>query len=157
MRKFKCSAYIITTALLLSACSDSQKPKKYIQFLGGGLTFNYRYSKASAVIVIRRLAPMNAGSKFVALFEIPGEATPQRVETPNNPEALDFKFESQALVGIQKDVPLHVSVLAIDEKGTELDQYKTQYVSDVDQDTLPTKPLMDPNKPGYVPQLENLK
>ena len=68
-----------------------------------------------------------------------------------------LEFESQALVGIQKNVPLHVSVLAIDEKGTELDQYKTQYISDVDQDTLPTKPLMNPNKPGYVPQLENLK
>lgn len=154
MRFFTC---LILIALSLGACSDNQKPKKYIQFLGGGLTFNYRYSKATAVVVVRRLSPMNEGAKFVALFEIPGEATPQRVETPNNPEALDFKFESQALTGIKKDVPLHVTVLAIDEKGVELDQYKTQYISDVDQDTLPTKPLVDPNRPGYVPQLENLK
>lgn len=154
MKFFTC---LILITLSLTACGENQNSKKYIQFLGGGLTFNYRYSKATAVVVVRRLSPMNEGAKFVALFEIPGEATPQRVETPNNPEALDFKFESQALTGIKKDVPLHVTVLAIDEKGVELDQYKTQYISDVDQDTLPTKPLVDPNRPGYVPQLENLK
>ena len=100
---------------------------------------------------------MNEGSKFVALFEIPGETAPQRIEVANNPNALDFKFESKALRGIKKDVPLHVSILAIDEKGIQLDEIKKQFVSDVDQDSLPNKPLMNPNSPGYVPQLENLK
>lgn len=148
---------LVFALLLLVACGDNQKPKSYMQFLGGGLTFNYRYSKASMVVVIRRTAPMNEGSKFVALFEIPGETAPQRIEQPNNPDALDFKFESKALTGIKKDVPLHVSILAIDEKGAQLDEIKKQFVSDIDQDSLPTKPLMDPNKPGYIPQLENLK
>ncbi len=142
---------------LLLGCGDNQKPKSYVQFLGGGLTFNYRYSKASMVVVIRRVSPMNEGSKFVALFEIPGETAPQRIEVANNPNALDFKFESKALRGIKKDVPLHVSILAIDEKGIQLDEIKKQFVSDVDQDSLPNKPLMNPNSPGYVPQLENLK
>ncbi len=141
----------------LFGCGDSQKPKSYVQFIGGGLTFNYRYSKASIVIVIRRVSPMNQGSKFVCLFEIPGEATPQRIEVANNPDALDFKFESKALTGIRKGVPLHVSILAVDEKGVQLDEIKKQFVSDVDQDTLPSKPLMDPNTPAYVPQLQNLK
>jgi hypothetical protein len=142
---------------LLVACGDNQKPKNYVQFLGGGLTFNYRYSKATMVVVIRRVSPMKVGSKFVALFEIPGETAPQRIEVANNPDALDFKFESKALTGIKKHVPLHVSILAIDEKGAQLDEIKKQFVSDIDQDSLPNKPLMDPNKPGYVPQLENLK
>jgi hypothetical protein len=142
---------------VLVACGDNQKSKNYVQFLGGGLTFNYRYSKASMVVVIRRVSPMKEGSKFVCLFEIPGETEPQRIEVANNPDALDFKFESKALTGIKKDVPLHVSILAIDEKGAQLDEIKKQFVSDIDQDTLPNKPLMDPNKPGYVPQLENLK
>jgi hypothetical protein len=148
---------LILALLLLVACGDNQKPQSYLQFLGGGLTFNYRYSKATLVVVIRRTAPMKEGSKFVALFEIPGEAAPQRQEQPNNPDALDFKFESKALTGIKKDVPLHVSILAIDEKGAQVDELKRQFVSDIDQDSLPNKPLMDPNKPGYVPQLENLK
>ncbi len=148
---------LVLSLFLLMACSDDQKPKSYIQFLGGGLTFNYRYSKASMVVVIRRTSTLNEGSKFVALFEIPGETAPQRVELANNPEALDFKFESKALTGIKKDVPLHVSILAIDEKGVQLDEIKKQFTSDVDQDSLPSKPLMDPNKPGYVPLPENLK
>jgi hypothetical protein len=142
---------------LLVACGENQKPKNYVQFLGGGLTFNYRYSKASMVVVIRRVSPMKEGSKFVALFEIPGESAPQRIEVANNPDALDFKFESKALTGIKKDVPLHVSILAIDEKGAQLDEIKKQFVSDVDQDSLPNKPLMDPNKPGYIPLPENMK
>jgi hypothetical protein len=142
---------------LLVACGENQKPKNYVQFLGGGLTFNYRYSKASMVVVIRRVSPMKEGSKFVALFEIPGESAPQRIEVANNPDALDFKFESKALTGIKKGVPLHVSILAIDEKGAQLDEIKKQFVSDVDQDSLPNKPLMDPNKPGYIPLPENMK
>jgi hypothetical protein len=148
---------LVLSLFFLVACGDNQKSKNYVQFLGGGLTFNYRYSKATMVVVIRRVSPMKEGSKFVVLFEIPGETSPQRIEVANNPDALDFKFESKALTGIKKDVPLHVSILAIDEKGAQLDEIKKQFVSDIDQDSLPNKPLMDPNKPGYVPQLENLK
>jgi hypothetical protein len=148
---------LVLSLFFLVACGDNQKSKNYVQFLGGGLTFNYRYSKATMVVVIRRVSPMKEGSKFVALFEIPGETAPQRIEVANNPDALDFKFESKALTGIKKEVPLHVSILAIDEKGVQLDEIKKQFVSDIDQDSLPNKPLMDPNKPGYVPQLENLK
>jgi hypothetical protein len=148
---------LVLGLFFLVACGDSQKPKSYVQFLGGGLTFNYRYSKASIVVVIRRVFPMKEGSKFVVLFEIPGETAPQRIEAVNNPEALDFKFESKALTGIKKGVPLHVSILAVDGKGAQLDEIKKEFVSDIDQDTLPTKPLMNPDKPGYVPQLENLK
>jgi hypothetical protein len=157
MKLFNLFACLFFTALTLIGCGDSQKPKKYLQFMGGGLTFNYRYSKATMVVVVRRVSPIAVGGKFVAFFEVPGETAPQRIEVPNNPDTLTFKLESKALSGIKKDVPLHVTVLAVDEKGIELDQFKTQFVSDIDQDTLPTKPLMDPNAPGYVPYLENLK
>ena len=155
MKHFNLVLCLILATLTLVGCGDNQKPKKYLQFMGGGLTFNYRYSKATMVVVVRRVSPIAEGGKFVALFEVPGEAARQRVEVPNNPDTLTFKLESKALTGIKKDVPLHVTVLAVDEKGLQLDEYKTQFVSDVDQDTLPTKPLMDPNKPGYVPLPEN--
>ena len=155
MKHFNLVLCLILATLTLVGCGDNQKPKKYLQFMGGGLTFNYRYSKATMVVVVRRVSPIAEGGKFVALFEVPGEAARQRVEVPNNPDTLTFKLESKALTGIKKDVPLHVTVFAVDEKGLQLDEYKTQFVSDVDQDTLPTKPLMDPNKPGYVPLPEN--
>ena len=157
MKLFNLVTCLFFSALILVGCGDNQKPKKYLQFMGGGLTFNYRYSKATMVVVVRRVSPIAEGGKFVALFEVPGELTPDRVEVPNNPSTLTFKLESRALKGIKKDVPLHVTVLALDEKGVKLDEIKTQFVSDVDEDTLPSKPLMDPNTPGYVPYLENLK
>jgi hypothetical protein len=157
MKLFYLVVCLFFSALTLVGCGDNQKPKKYLQLMGGGLTFNYRYSKATMVVVVRRVSPIAEGGKFVALFEIPGQAIPDRVEVLNNPNTLTFKLESKTLKGIKKGVPLHVTVWAINEKGVQLDEVKTQFVSDVDQDTLPTKPLMDPNTPGYVPYLENMK
>lgn len=157
MKLIKSFLVLTAVAMSLVACSDNQKTKPYLKFMGGGLTFNYRYSKATMVVVVKTVTPMHEGGKIQAQFEIPGELAVQIVELPINPESLIYKLESKALLGIKKDVPLHVSVLAFDEKNVQLDQIKTQFISDIDQDTLPTKPLMDPNKPGYYPLPENMK
>ena len=156
MRLSKADVFIIIASMFLSGCSDSQEKKSYLKFMGGGLTFNYRYSKATMVVVVKTVSPMQEGGKIQAQFEIPGEVAVQIVELPINPESLIYKLESKALTGIKKDIPLHVSVAAFDEKNVQIDQIKTQFVSDIDQDSLPTKPLMDPNKPGYYPLPENL-
>lgn len=157
MKFIKALFVLVAAALLLAGCGDHQKSKSYLKFMGGGLTFNYRYSKATMVVVVKTLAPIHEGGKIQAQFDIPGELAVQIVETPVNPGAFIYKLESKALTGIKKDFPLHVVVSAFDEKNALLDQVKTQFVSDMDQDSLPTKPLMDPNKPGYVPLPENMK
>ena len=157
MKLVRAAILFIALANLVVACSDNQKTKPYLKFMGGGLTFNYRYSKATMVVVVKTVSPIHEGGKIQAQFEIPGQLAVQIVEMPINPGSLIYKLESNPLLGIKKDVPLHVVVSVFDEKNLQLDQIKTQFVSDVDQDTLPTKPLMDPNKPGYVPLPENMK
>jgi hypothetical protein len=143
------------SACLLAGCGENGRPD-YMKIAGGGLTFNYRYSEARAVIVGRQVTPLPQGASVEALFDIPGETRRERVSRPAIEGKLTYKLESSPLSGIKKGIPLKVTLLVFDATGREIDREETQYVSDVDQDGLPTKPLVDPSKPNYVPWLENL-
>lgn len=147
--------HLVFAALLLAGCSENGQTD-YMKIAGGGLTFNYRYSEARAVIVGRQVTPLPKGANVEALFDIPGETRRERVSRPAIEGKLTYKLESSPLTGIKKGVPLKVTLLVIDATGKEIDREETQYVSDIDQEGLPTKPLVDPSKPNYVPWLENL-
>ena len=147
--------HLVFAAVLLAGCGGNGETD-YMRIAGGGLTFNYRYSEARAVIVGRQVTPLPKGASVEALFDIPGETRRERVSRPAIEGKLTYKLESSPLTGIKKGVPLKVTLLVFDEAGKEIDREETQYVSDIDQDGLPTKPLVDPSKPNYVPQLENL-
>jgi hypothetical protein len=67
-----------------------------------------------------------------------------------------YKLESSPLIKLQKGVPLKVTLLVIDGMGQELDREETQFISDVNREDLPSKPLVDPSRPNYVPLPENL-
>jgi hypothetical protein len=145
----------VLIALALSSCKEDG-PKDYMKIAGGGLIFNYRYSQATMVIVGKQMSPLPNASQVEALFEIPGEKEPERVTRPAQNGKLTYKLESKYLTGIKKGVPLKVVLRVIDKDGKEIDREETTFTSDVDQDTLPSKPLVQPDAPNYVPQLENL-
>ena len=146
----------MTSLLTLAGCGDDNAPKDYLKIAGGGLTFNYRYSQATMVVVGKQMTPLPEGSRVEALFDIPGQKERERVSRPSMAGKLTYKLESKYLAGIKKGEPLKVTLLLVDAQGKVLDQEETQYVSDIDQSTLPSKPLVDPAKPNYIPQLENL-
>lgn len=148
--------FLLALAALPLAGCGGQGTTDYMKIAGGGLTFNYRYSEARAIVVGQQVTPLPAGASVEALFDIPGQARRERVAWPALEGKLIYKLESGPLTGIQKGVPLKVTLLVIDASGKEIDRDETQYVSDIDQDTLPSKPLVDPSRPNYVPQLENL-
>jgi hypothetical protein len=154
MKMFRCLA-VICSASLLASCSDDG-PRDYMRIAGGGLTFNYRYSQATMVLVGKQIYPLPEGSSVQALFDIPGEAEPERVSRPRVEGKLSYKLESKYLTGIKKGVPLKAVLLVVDKDGREIDRDETTFTSDVDQDKLPSKPLMKPDVPNYIPQLENL-
>jgi hypothetical protein len=155
MRRFLVVLALVPT-FVLAGCGEDDKSTDYIKIAGGGLTFNYRYSQATMVIVGRQVTPPPVGSSLEALFDIPGESARDVVSRPFMPGKLTYKLESKYLTGIKKGVPLKVTLRVVDPAGKELDRVETQYTSDVDQSTLPSKPLVDPSKPNYVPHLENL-
>jgi hypothetical protein len=148
---------LVLLALMVAGCGEDDQPADYIKIAGGGLTFNYRYSEATMIVVGRQLTPPPKGSMLEALFDIPGEKARDVVSRPFMAGKLTYKLESKVLSGIKKGVPLKVTLRVVDPAGKELDRAETEYVSDVDQSTLPLKPLVDPSKPNYVPTLENLK
>ncbi len=146
----------LVATVLLSGCGDDSAPVDYMKIAGGGLTFNYRYSQATMVIVGRLVSPLPEGGLVEAEFDIPGETLRQRVSRPVIPGKLTYKLESKYLHGIKKGVPLNVTLRVRDSSGIELDRADTKFTSDIDQEGLPTEPLVDPSSPAYLPQLENL-
>jgi hypothetical protein len=142
-------------ALVLSSCKE-EGPPDYMKIAGGGITFNYRYSQATMVLVGKQLSPLPEGSRVEALFDIPGEQEPELVSRPAHSGKLTYKLESKYLTGIKKGVPLKAILRVVDKDGKEIDRDETAFTSDVDQSTLPSKPLAQPDAPHYVPQLENL-
>jgi hypothetical protein len=147
---------LVLAALLLAGCGEEGGRRDYLTIAGGGITFNYRYSQATIVVVARQIYPMPDGAVVAAEFDLPGGKSRERVQRPAIRGKLSYKLESGYLFGIKKGEPLNVTLLVLDATGKELDRDETRYISDVDQDRLPTKPLVQPDKPNFVPQLENL-
>jgi hypothetical protein len=141
---------------LLSGCGED-KPKAKLKIAGGGLQFNYRYSQASIIVVVQAKGEFSQGSKIETLFDKPGTTERESVSQPIFVGKLAYQFQSSPMLGIKKDDVFKVTVRLVDANGIELERQETQFKSDQDQSTLPSKPLVDPSKPNYVPQLENLK
>lgn len=143
--------------LLLAGCGDDGGPKDYLKIAGGGLTFNYRYSEATSVVVAKQITPLPEGSIVEATFALPGGKGHERVERPAILGKLTYKLESGPMKGIRKGEALQVTLQVRDAKGLVIDRDETRYTSDVDQSDLPSLPLVQPDKPNYIPQLENLE
>jgi hypothetical protein len=133
---------LFLTALVLSACGDDGPPQ-YIKIAGGGIQFNYRVSEASMVIVAQQTRPLPAGSKIEALFDVPGTAERQSKSSPVMEGKLTYLLQSDKLMNITKGGQYKVTIRLLDQNGKELDRKDTIFVSDEDQSTLPTKPLVD--------------
>jgi hypothetical protein len=142
----------VLAAFVLAACGDDGTQKNYIEIAGGGLTFNYRYSQATMVVVVKQKQPLPEGSIVEAQFDLPGKTEREKTTRPAMAGKLVYKLESGYLSGIKKGEPLRVTVNLVSDKGVVLDTVETKYTSDVDQSTLPTEPPVDPSKPNYVPQ-----
>lgn len=144
-------------SLLVLAGCGGDKTKTKLKIAGGGLQFNYRYSQASIVIVVQAKGDFSEGTRIDTLFDKPGTTERESVSQPIFVGKLAYQFQSSPMLGIQKDQVFKVTVRLVDAKGIELERQETRFKSDQDQSTLPSKPLVDPSKPNYVPQLENLK
>lgn len=145
---------LVIACLFLSACGDDNGPKDYLKIAGGGITYNYRYSQASMVVIAQQKYPLPEGSIVEAQFDLPGQSVRQIVTLPSITGKLTYKLQSDALLGIKKGGEYTVTIRLLDRSGKQLDRDDRVYVSDVDQATLPTKPLVEGI--ALTPHLENL-
>jgi hypothetical protein len=142
---------LILATTVLVACGDE---KEFIKIAGGGITFNYRYSEAGMTVIAQQKQTLPAGGKVEALFDVPGTKTRQLVSIAVLEGKLTYKLQSLPLTGFKKGGEYKVTVRVVDAAGKELDHKERVFVSDMDQATLPSKPLV--KDLAFTPQLENL-
>ncbi len=133
---------LVFTALFMAGCGDDGPPQ-YLKIAGGGIQFNYRVSEASMVIVAQQTQPLPQGSRIEALFDVPGTNERQSKSSPAMEGKLTYLLQSDKLMNITKGGQYKVTIRLLDQTGKELDRKDTVFVSDEDQSTLPTKPLVD--------------
>ena len=83
---------------------------------------------------------------------MPGGAEPYVTTAKIVPGQLQYSFKTPFLQGIEKDHEYKAVMRLIDPAGKELARYERSFHTDVDQSTLPPKPLVV--GPGYEPNPE---
>jgi hypothetical protein len=136
----------ISLALLLAACSENESGP-YLEYAGGGFIFNYRNAVAFYGFVARPLRELPEGAVIEAQLEIPGTDKPFIVQEKARSGQLQYSFKSPEIKGVVKDHPYKVVMRVLDRDGKELARYEHSYKSDIDQSTMPDKPLVV--GPGY--------
>jgi hypothetical protein len=136
----------ISLALLLAACNESESGP-YLEYAGGGFIFNYRNAVAFYGFVARPLRTLPEGAVIEAQLEIPGTDKPFIVQEKARSGQLQYSFKSPEIKGVVKDHRYKVVMRVLDQNGKELARYEHSYKSDIDQSTMPEKPLVV--GPGY--------
>jgi hypothetical protein len=140
--------FALLVALLLAGCSeDSNTP--YMEIVGGGFIFNYRIADFYYGFVARPKRTLPDGGNLEVLFEMPGGGPPFVVREPIKEGQIQYAFKTLSLHHVQKGHPYKATLRVLDAAGKELAHYERSFTPDVDQDTLPQKPLV--TGPGYQP------
>lgn len=137
---------LMVLPMVLASCSGgSDRP--YLEIAGGSLVFNYRIAQLTYGIVLRQSRPVPEGSVIEASFDLPGGSKHVEVK-PTRTGSLRYSFESPPLKGAKKgDVYVLRLRLLSSAGGDEISVLEKRYTMDVDQSTLPSKPLV--TGPGY--------
>ena len=146
MRNLALLAFLVMA--LLGCKDDPNKP--YLEFSGGGFIFNYRNAEAFYGFVATPLRSLPDGSVIEAQFEVPGSTTPYVITEKSVPGMLQYSFKTEQLSGIEKGHPYKVVMrLLSGPGGNEVARYEKSFHTDVEQASLPSKPLVV--GPGYTP------
>jgi hypothetical protein len=136
----------LSLALLLAACNESENGP-YLEYAGGGFIFNYRNATAFYGFVARPLRDLPEGAVIEAQLELPGTDKPFIVQEKARSGQLQYSFKSPEIKGVAKDHHYKVVMRVLDPDGKELARYEHGFKSDIDQSTMPAKPLVV--GPGY--------
>jgi hypothetical protein len=142
-------ALLAFLAMALLGCKDDAS-KPYLEFSGGGFIFNYRNAEAFYGFVATPLRSLPEDSVIEAQFEVPGSTMPYVITEKSVPGMMQYSFKTEQLSGIEKGHPYKVVMrLLSGPGGNELARYEKSFHTDVEQASLPSKPLVV--GPGYAP------
>ncbi|MFD9902073.1 hypothetical protein ACHMW4_09125 [Mesorhizobium sp. UC22_110] len=127
--------------MMLGACRQSEEGQ-YFEVSGRLFEFNYRLARATYVVTLNPLRPMEDGQVAVASFENPAGGAPFVVKQPVWPKMRHITLTSPALTCVVKDKPYGVSIRIEDPNGKLLQALQTTLISSEDQSVLPDRPLV---------------
>ncbi len=131
----------LLAAMMLGACRQSEEGQ-YFEVSGRLFEFNYRLARATYVVTLNPLRPMEDGQVAVASFENPAGGAPFVVKQPVWPKMRHITLTSPALTCVVKDKPYGVSIRIEDPNGKLLQALQTTLISSEDQSVLPDRPLV---------------
>lgn len=131
----------LLAAMALTACRQSEEGQ-YFEVSGRLFEFNYRLARATYVVTLNPLRPMEEGQVAIASFENPAGGAPFVVKQPVWPKMRHITLTSPALTCVVKDKPYDVSIRIEDLNGKLLQALQTTLVSSEDQSVLPDRPLV---------------
>ncbi|MBN9241695.1 MAG: hypothetical protein J0I98_02760 [Mesorhizobium sp.] len=135
------AASVFSVALALGACRDTGKGALY-EVSGRLFEFNYRLARATYVVTLNPLRPVDEGNVAVVDFENPAGGPPLVVEQKIWPKLPHVTLTSPPLTCVVKDRPYAVAIHIKDRNGAVLQELKTTLVSTQDQSDLPDAPLV---------------
>lgn len=144
---------IALAAIALAACS-SQEGGPYVEVRGGGFLFNYRIAEVTVGLVVTPLRTLPDGAKLEATMENPAGGAPIVFSVFVAAGAQKYDFTSPPLSGVKADTDYKVTLRLVAKDGKALQTIEKNFRSQLDQSTLPEKPLTI--GPGYTknPELE---
>lgn len=134
-------ALALLSTIALGACRQSEDGT-YFEVSGRLFEFNYRLARATYVVTLNPLRPMEDGQVAVVTFENPAGGAPFVVDQPIWPKMQHVTLTSPALTCVIKDRPYAVSIRIQDATGKLLQTLQTTLISDEDQSVLPDRPLV---------------
>lgn len=135
---------MLVAAATLGACRDTGNDGegRLFEISGKLVVFNYRLARATFVVTLKPLQPMEEGQVAVASFQNPAGGEPLIVEQKVWPKLGKVSLESPALSCIARDRHYAISISITDTHGAILQKIDTTVMSTQDQSVLPDRPLV---------------
>ncbi|MGE6786451.1 hypothetical protein ACQKGL_28415 [Ensifer adhaerens] len=132
----------LAIALVTAGCQRETGPDP-LKLTGKMFVFNYRLAYATYMITLAKIEPVPDGSVVVARFENPAGGDALVLERKLFPKLEKVVLESPDVTCVKKDRPYAVSIEVKGPEGQSLQKLETSVVSDIDQDIMPAKALVE--------------
>jgi hypothetical protein len=156
MRKSFVPRGLVAIALLgligISACRESGGEGEYFRIDGKIFVFNYREARATYLLNLAPLQPVEDGQTAVVSFEDPAGGEPLVVRQKIWPKMPKTTIESPPLRCVVKDRPYAISIRIEGPDRAVMQTIETTLASVDDQSILPDRPLVV--GPLYTPNPE---
>ncbi|MCA1403253.1 hypothetical protein I6F26_01390 [Ensifer sp. IC3342] len=129
-------------AAVLVGCQRETGPDP-LKLTGKMFVFNYRLAYAAYMITLNKTEPVPDGSVVVASFENPAGGEPLTLTRKLFPKLDRVTLESPEISCVKRERPYAVTIEVKGPDGATLQKLETTVTSDVDQDVLPAKPLVE--------------